>query len=338
MLPSWDLAIRCWQATSVALCLCACGGGSEPTRSPDPQLSFPTPTAAELQAITTEWNQRDLSARDVELANQDTSGVDYDVQVYRHRVGSNTHYGAVTIPKNALPGTVPVVVHADGLDQQNPALNLDENLQMAGALLQGVVYVVPTFRGRSLIYKGVSYPADGDFCDAYDGAADDAIALLNVVDNKVPAANLDRVMARGGSRGGNTALLLAVRDSRIKLVLAISAPVDFNRLEIRTRYAGQFRCQFIDNKTPEASRSRVLASSPLHFPVLPSVRKVFLFHGSADDVVPVWNATEMDARLHDQGVPTELRIFEGYGHQDLGSAPDFRAAQRAAFADLFTME
>jgi dipeptidyl aminopeptidase/acylaminoacyl peptidase len=333
-----DLAIGHWLATGALMGLCACGGGGEPTRSPDPQLSFPAPTAVELQAVTTEWNQRDLSARDVELANQDTLAVDYDVQIYRHRVGGNTHYGAVTIPKNALPGTVPVVVHADGLDQQNPLLNLDENLQMAGALLQGVIYVVPTFRGRSLVYKGVSYPADGDFCDAYDGAADDAIALLNVVASEVPAANLDRVMARGGSRGGNTALLMAVRDVRIKLVLAIAAPVDFNRLEIRTRYAGQFRCQFIDNKTPEASRLRVLASSPLHFAVLSSVRKVFLFHGSADDVVPVWNATEMDARLKDQGVPKELKIFEGYGHQDLGSAPDFRDAQRAAFAELFTME
>jgi dipeptidyl aminopeptidase/acylaminoacyl peptidase len=274
----------------------------------------------------------------VELANQDTLPVDYDVRIYRHRVGANTHYGAVTIPKNALPGAVPVVVHADGLDQQNPVLNLDENLQMAGALLQGVVYVVPTFRGRSLVYKGVSYPADGDFCDAYDGATDDAIALLNVVAHEVLAADMDRVMARGGSRGGNTALLMAMRDARIKLALAIAAPVDFNRLEIRTRYGTQFHCQFIDNKSPEASRTRVLASSPLHFAVQPSVRRVFIFHGSLDDVVPVWNAAEMAARLQAQGVATELRIFEGYGHQDLGSAPDFRAAQRAAFAELFTMK
>jgi len=333
-----SLAIGYWLATSALLGLGACAGGSEPGRSADPQLSFPTPTAAELQAVTSEWNQRDLSARDVELANQDTSPADYDVQIYRHRVGANTHYGAVTIPKNALPGTVPVVVHADGLDQQNPLLNLDENLQMAGALLQAVVYVVPTFRGRSLIYKGVSYPADGDFCDAYDGAADDAIALLNVVASEVPAANLDRVMARGGSRGGNTALLMAIRDSRMKAVLAIAAPVDFNRLEVRARYSAQFRCQFIDNMMPEASRSRVLASSPLHFAALSSVRKVSIFHGSADEVVPVWNATEMAAALEVRGVPTELKIFEGYGHQDLGSAPDFRAAQRAAFAELFTME
>jgi dipeptidyl aminopeptidase/acylaminoacyl peptidase len=68
------------------------------------------------------------------------------------------------------------------------------------------------------------------------------------------------------------------------------------------------------------------------------VRKVFIFHGSADEVVPVWNAIEMAAALEVRGVPTELKIFEGYGHQDLGSAPDFRAAQRAAFAELFTME
>lgn len=333
-----NVATRRWLLTMSALCLGACSSEGEPHRAVNPQLSFPTPTAEELQSVEQEWAQRDLSSRETELANEDTVPIDYDVQIFRHRVGTNTHYGAVAIPKNAMPGTVPVVVHADGLDQQNPPLNLDENLQMAGALLQAVVYVVPTFRGRTLIYKGVSYPADGDFCDAYDGAADDAIAFLSVVAEQVPAANMQRVMVRGGSRGGNTALLMAVRDIRIKVALAIAAPVDFNRLEIRTRYGAQFRCQFTDNKTSEASRSRVLASSPLHFPIQPSVRKIFLFHGSADEVVPVWNATEMAARLEAQGVTTELKIFEGYGHQDLGSAPDFRSAQRAAFAELFTME
>lgn len=329
---------RYWPIVATAVVVSACGGGSEPSMQVDSRLTFSDPTTDELQSVVAQWEQRDLSARDTELAQQDTSPANYDLRIYRHRVGPNTHYGAVTIPKNAVPGTVPVVVHADGLSQEEPALDLGRNLEMAGALLEGVVYVVPTFRGRDLIYKGVSYPAEGDFCDAYDGAADDAIALLNVVANEVPAANMERVMARGGSRGGNTALLLGIRDARIKLILAIAAPTDFNRLEVRTRYSEQYRCQFLDNKSPEQSRMRVLSSSPLHFPFSATVRKVFIFHGSIDHVVPVWNATEMAQRLEAQGMPTILRIFDGYGHDDLGSSPDFRGAQRAAFSELFTME
>jgi dipeptidyl aminopeptidase/acylaminoacyl peptidase len=209
---------------------------------------------------------------------------------------------------------------------------------MAGELLRGVVYVVPTFRGRTLLYKGVSYPADGDFCDAYDGATDDAIALLNLVEGSIEAADMDRVMVRGGSRGGTIALLMAVRDVRVDIALAIAAPVDFNRLELRARYANQFRCQFIANRAADQSRQAILASSPLHFSMPMSVQRVFIFHGSDDAIVPLWNATEMATHLDNLEVPVELRVFEGYGHDDLNSSPDFRSAQRAAFGELFNLD
>lgn len=323
----------------MAFCLCACtGGGGKSPPEADARFSFPAPSASELESVQAAWAQRDLAVHDVEVVTTDTSSPDYDVKIFKHRVAGKIHFGAVTIPKDAQPGSTPVGLHADGLDQHDPNMDLGTTLAMAGELLRAVVFVVPTFRGRTLIYKGVTYAAEGDFCDAFDGAADDAIALLNVVEQEVPAANMDRVMVRGGSRGGNTALLLAIRDPRIKLALAISAPTDFNRLEVRVRYGDQYKCQFIDGKTPEQSRLRILASSPLYFPVLDTVRKVFIFHGSVDAVVAQWNAIEMATRLQDEGTPVELKIFDGYGHEDLGSSPEFRAAQRAAFGELFTLQ
>jgi dipeptidyl aminopeptidase/acylaminoacyl peptidase len=69
----------------------------------------------------------------------------------------------------------------------------------------------------------------------------------------------------------------------------------------------------------------------------PTVRRVFIFHGSADAVVPLWNATEMAAHLNDLSIPVDLEIFDGYGHDDLGSAPAFRSAQRAAIGELFRL-
>jgi dipeptidyl aminopeptidase/acylaminoacyl peptidase len=65
---------------------------------------------------------------------------------------------------------------------------------------------------------------------------------------------------------------------------------------------------------------------------------VFILHGSDDAVVPLWNATEMATHLADLEVPMELRVFEGYGHDDLNSSPDFRSAQRAAFGELFSID
>jgi dipeptidyl aminopeptidase/acylaminoacyl peptidase len=141
---------------------------------------------------------------------------------------------------------------------------------------------------------------------------------------------MNRVMVRGGSRGGNTTLLLAARDPRVKVALAVAAPTNFNRLEVRAHYGTQFECQFVTGKSAAQSRHRVLASSPLYFQALPSVSKVLIFHGDSDSVVPVWNAIEMAQRAEAQGVDVELYVYPGYGHTDLQSSEQFRLDSRAA--------
>jgi dipeptidyl aminopeptidase/acylaminoacyl peptidase len=137
-------------------------------------------------------------------------------------------------------------------------------------------------------------------------------------------------MARGGSRGGNIALLLAVRDPRVTVASAASAPTDFYRADVAAHYTRQYQCQFIDGKTPEESRRRMLASSPLRFPILRNVTRVYLDHGGIDDVVPPWNAEEMAAALRAQAVNLEYHLYPGYGH-DLGASPEFQAVQQQIY-------
>ena len=310
------------------LLLSACGIDTPPDEQ-DRRFAFPTPTNEELEAIRTMWADRDLAARKVMLLEQDDRDPDFSVRIYEHRVGENTHYGAVSIPKAASTGSMPVVVFADGLAQSDPTIDVGARFEAARAILNHSIFAIPAFRGRTLIYKGLSFPADGDFCDAYDGAADDAIAFLNVVADNVEEADLDRVMVRGGSRGGNTSLLLAQREPRIKVAVAIAAPTDFNRAEVRLRYPDQFECQFVNRKDAAQSRQRILASSPLYFDPLPNVEQVHLLHGTGDTVVPIWNATEMAARLQAQGSNVLLHTYEGYGHEDIGSSEQFRADQES---------
>jgi dienelactone hydrolase len=319
----------------MVMLLTGCSGGSEPSTESEPTLAFPQPTAAELAKVRKEWDERDLSAREVSLVEEDDTP-EYTIRIYRHAVGANTHYGAVTIPKNAAAGSTPVLINADGLDQSNPNISVEDQLRGAGPILRDVVFLLPTFRGRNMLYRGASLQASGDFCDAYDGAADDAIAFLNVVADQVEEADMSRVMIRGGSRGGNTTLLVAARDPRIKIALAIAAPTDFNRLEVRARYGSQFECQFLTDKSAQQSRLRILASSPLYFPALANVAKVFIFHGESDSIVPVWNATEMAQRSEAAGVSVELYVYPGYGHTDLGSSEQFRVDSRGAFGRFLT--
>ena len=313
-----------------ALLLAGCGGGDGGPGLPRTDFDYTPPTSAQLQEIQTLWSSRDLVARNVSVFHRDDSNAIYELRIYEHTVGNRLHYGAVTIPKGAAAAPFPVVLFADGLAQDNPTMDIGRWAQSAQSRLGQAIFVVPAFRGRTLIYNGISVNAAGDFCDAYDGATDDAIALLNVVEAAIPQADFSRLLARGGSRGGNTALLLAVRDSRVTVVSAASAPTDFYRQEVATRYGRQYRCQFMDGKAPEESRQRMLASSPLLFPILRNVTKVYLDQGSSDDVVPLWNAEEMAAAMRRQGVNLEYHVYSGYGH-DLGASPEFRLVQQQIY-------
>lgn len=308
------------------------GGGSSSGGLPDApnaptEFAFSGPTQDDLARVRSAWEARDLSSKDVQVALQDDEAAGYDVTVYRHSVGASTHFGVVSIPEASNGTRFPVLVFADGLDQSNPSMNGETVLGYFSSILNRAVVVIPTFRGRTLIYKGRSFPADGDFCDAYDGAADDTIALLNVVQETTPEADLDRVLVRGGSRGGNTALLMGVRDERVDIVDATAAPVDFYREEVRNRYGSQYTCQFVTGKTPDQSRERMLASSPLHFAMLASVEQVYLYQGTDDPIVPLWNAQEMNAHLSSQGVEVQYRSYDGIAHIDIYQVSEYQQAQ-----------
>ena len=241
----------------------------------------------------------------------------------------------MTVPKSDPAQPYPVVLFADGLDQSNPTMDVGRWAQGAQFRLGQAIFVVPVFRGRTLIYNGLSFTADGDFCDAYDGATDDAIALLNVIEDQIREADFSRLMVRGGSRGGNIALLLAERDDRVTVASSASGPTDFYREAVAAQYAAQYRCQFITGKTRLQSLQRMLSSSPLHFPVLPGVARVYIDHGEQDPVVPLWNATEMVAKLRTQEVELNYRSYLGYGH-DLGASAEFRAAQAEIYEEFLT--
>ncbi|MFL6548503.1 MAG: alpha/beta hydrolase family protein [Povalibacter sp.] len=298
-------------------------------------FDYSPPTSEQLMEIQALWRSRDLSASKVVVVHQDDSHATYQLRIYEHTVQGRRHYGAVTIPKSDSAQVFPVVLFADGLDQSNPTMDVGRWSQAAQYRLGQAIFAVPIFRGRTLIYNGLSFTADGDFCDAYDGATDDAIALLNVVEDQVREADFSRLMVRGGSRGGNIALLLAERDERVTVAASASAPTDFYREAVAAQYGTQYRCQFITGKTPTESRQRMLSSSPLHFSVLPGVVKVYIDHGEQDPVVPLWNGAEMAAKLRTQQVQLQYRTYPGLGH-DLGGSPEFQAVQAKIYEDFLS--
>ena len=292
------------------------GNNSTNNNNQNSDFSFRAITSEDIDGVKALWQSRYLGLQDVVVVHEHAAD-SYVVKIVKHTVLGNDHYGAIAVPNSSSAEEIPVVVLPDGLNQANPSINIDTVLgynQGPDNALAPFIQVIPAFRGRTLVFQGMQWFAEGDFCDAYDGTVDDSIALLNVAEVLVPQGNYKKVLVWGGSRGGNNGLLLGVRDHRINTVLAAAAPVDFYRDEVRRRYGSQYRCQFITGKNETESRQRMLASSPLHFEQHPNVQTVFLFHGTQDNIVPVWNVNEMVASLRAQSPAIQVEAFLYAGH------------------------
>jgi dipeptidyl aminopeptidase/acylaminoacyl peptidase len=231
----------------------------------------------------------------------------------------------------------PVFVDAEGLNQDYPAIDLEgviENHQR-NPQTASLIKVVPSFRGQTLNYDGMSFPSEGDFCDAYDGAADDAIALLNVAEERIPEANFEDVLVFGASRGGNTALLMGIRDRRVNTIIAMAPPVNFYWQPLLESYGDQFVCQFLDGKSVEEARERMVLSSPLLFEMADGVESVFLFHGTRDTIVPLWNSFEMAARLEADGVDVTTFYYPRNIHGSFVRMPQHPTDRASAVIRFF---
>ena len=273
---------------------------------------FAEPHLAELQHMLESWQKRPVQANEVEVIKEFKGTQHHQIQIVSHFVGDQKHYGALFLPNNYVnvsPGSFPVLIFAHGLDQDHPVVSIYGGfLKYAlNALDSNTIVIVPSFRGQSLRLSNQYYCSDGFFGDAFDGATDDALALLNVCLSNIPAADTNRISIAGVSRGGTVALLAGIRDSRIKLVIDYAGPTNFPSRDVHSRYLKQYKYQFLGNKAPIAElRKRILASSPYYFTeYLPDV---VVGHGAKDHVVPLSQAQILIDRLQEKGHRGKLII------------------------------
>lgn len=332
---------------------------------------FRLPSSAEVDAVRADWRDRDLSPDSiVDVAHHvfttpavylGTETVEYTVRVVSHDVDGDRHYGAILVPKDAAPGCCGVVVEAHGVDPEYSGVGL-EDLEIP-AVLGGdggrAIIVVPSFRGEELRVGDATYVSGGDPRDAWDGATDDAMALLGVALATTPEADSTRICAFGKSRGGSVALLVAVRDPRIDCVVEWAGPADWFdhmgtfgfTLREQVEWAlwerwlpGQgwgSAAQFIDRYLADtvagkgegvpSIRRKMLASSPLYF--LESLPPAQLHHGSDDRSVPVANVMALQER-HEalgSGTPLQAIVHDGSGHDQ--PYPEAYATSRSFLLD-----
>jgi len=169
----------------------------------------------------------------------------------------------------------------------------------------------------------------------YPAAVEDAQRAVRYVRHnaKTFGINPDRIGAIGGSSGAHLAAMLGTLDgkgdetdsdrvnrvsSKVQTVVAIFGPFDLTR--VHTISGGPAVALFVGVRpAPEGTTSsapearRYAAASPVTY-VTSDDAPFLLFHGDADQTVPVEQSQLMERALKNVGIPVEFITVPGGGH------------------------
>ena len=292
----------------------------------DRQALFAPPTQEELDAVKTDWQSRALLPDGYAVEQETEVNPNGTIlKIVSFKVNGYKEYGALLIPESDQSMPVHMYLSGFAIDNTEAVINL---VQQEGSGDQ-FIFAVPAFRGQSLsiTINGVEYNSpvsEGIHCEAFDGAADDAIAFLNIIQSTEEKANTERVSMRGGSRGGGVALLVAGRDKRVKLAIDIAGPTNMLDLTAINENDLTYQCQFLDDLVNGSAsisdvRQKMIASSPVFFAA--DLPKTQLHLAANDWIVPVSQGEQLKQRMDELGRTDifELFIYEGREHSNIAN-------------------
>jgi pimeloyl-ACP methyl ester carboxylesterase len=305
-------------------------------RAQNLQELFDPPSSEEISQVRQQWAVRNTTPsaysvhRTAEADGFTLSRVSYvldDLQLY----------GVVRYPRHYTEsGTFPVLVlmHGGftGFWYDYP-LHFDADFT-SQCIADSFLVVCPTYRGETLaggdLLGGAISEGETSFWD-YD--CDDTMAMLTAVLENIPAADENRIVALGQSRGGNVAYHLAIRDPRIMKTAVLFPPSQFRDPSIQTEVQDHYDgVQNVTNPLPEKvveeiitpylaglttlaeARHHLTAWSACNF--LSADLQIQVHHGDADDTVPVLHSDIVDEEMRQQGAaPPEFQyLVYGGGH------------------------
>jgi len=291
---------------------------------------FATPTQTEFDAVTADWASRDVTPSQYTVERTATSG-GFSLAEVSHELGGLTHYGVIRYPRHHQPGgkfPVLVMLHGgfDGLDL-NLVLTFDEDYP-SGCVADSFLVVAPVYRGEMLNGYGIlpTRWSDGD-PSPFDFDCDDTMALLTAVLDNEPTADSSRVAALGGSRGGNVAYHLAMRDPRIRRTAVRYGPAEFRLAHVQTGAQEMADTGATDDRLGELvyehiagpylsgamtlTKARHMLCSWNVVPYLEGDLSLQIHHGALDDIVPVAHSLVVDAVMTMKGAGApEYDYFE----------------------------
>ena len=201
-----------------------------------------------------------------------------------------------------------------------------DNLLGNKSLSDQFFYLLPSFRGELLAAGTLGGFLSKGSGSAMDRDVDDSMALLDGLLTHVPQADRLRVCVFGTSRGGGTALLMGIRDGRVRKVVDTFGMTDFFLPSIQAgleawinngvppknpahRHAlGVAVDPYLAGKmTLAEARLALLRSSAAHFAAdLPETQ---IHHGRLDATVDIEHSNLLDAALKQTSPPVPSEYF-----------------------------
>lgn len=304
----------------------------------DKNALFAEPTTTELNNIFSDWQSRNLTPTDYTIIQQeDILSGKFKLKIVSFKVNNIKEYGALVVPSTISKVPVQVFVGGFGLNLTTNSVNIAlDNANTADAHL----LAIPALRGQSLeitingtVYK--SPLSEGNQCDAFDGATDDVLAFLNLIQQTEAFADVNRTGVRGGSRGGTVALLAGIRDARVKRVIGVACPTNLFELTSQSENDATYQCQFLSGfkngqATLAETRNKMLASSPIYFAKHLPLGQLHL--GLQDRIVPVKQGYDLEKEIEKQGNAATFQLFTyDKTHNDIATDNTELAERTKAF-------
>jgi dipeptidyl aminopeptidase/acylaminoacyl peptidase len=220
--------------------------------------------------------------------------------------------GALHKPPSFSPGKrypLLVVIHGGPTGISRPAKFRSNSVYPIDIWLsKGALVLEPNYRGsagygekfRSLNVRNLGV---GDAWDVVSGV--DHLIAQGLVDR-------DRVGAMGWSQGGYISAFLTTHDSARFKAISVGAGIsDWMTYYVNTDIH-PFTRQYL-KATPWDDPQIYAKTSPITY-IKGARTPTLIQHGELDQRVPIPNAYELYQGLQDQGVPTKLIVYKGFGH------------------------
>ncbi len=210
-------------------------------------------------------------------------------------------FGEFRVPKAAGPHPVAIVIHG--------------GFWRAKYDLEYMRPVCDALTEAGIATWNVEYRRTGNPGGGWPGTLDDVAAAANHVASMTSQFNLDlnRVIAIGHSAGGHLALWLAARKTLLAGAISLAGVVDLRRAW-KLKLSNTVVAEFLGG-SPQEVPDRYDFASPIER--LPFGIPQRLFHGTADDSVPIDLSEGYVHTAQLRGDDAQLITLEGAGHFEL---------------------